>query len=374
MKQALSLSVFITLCLAVPYSIAWEPPAFQPTDHGVGFGLSYDYGYVCLSSCYIGCPSTYCYSFRTCSIWFENGTSVDVAKIEGSSQYKSTMRNLDPVDDSIQFEIGDLLPWYLLPRHLKQYLPLPPRLRKLFDRWNKPSPEVKAIEGMLRALTTAAESYLGIPVPVADTVVPMSISVPSKGRNLLEAATSAVGLERALGFPQAGSLAAMANDVGPYYQDNTRCIERGEPLKLVLTVDYSRASLDAVLYWEEDCIFELDREIHDVNLGASAMERCMHSTEDERCYYRLVEALAQLTNKPINPNRPSLASRVDALVLLGEKGTDPHLRLALRHVLANQIILPGVGAADPGEKDIVDPTFAAARGIAAASWGNQNNL
>ena len=284
------------------------------------------------------------------------------------------MRNLDSADDSNRFEIGHLLCWNPLPRYLQQYLLLPPRLRKFLHRWKKPSPEVKAIEGMLRALKTAAESYIGIPVQVADTVVPMPISTPSKGRDLLEAATSAVGLERALGFPQAGSLAAMANDVGPFYQDNKRCMEGREPHKLVLAVDYSRASLDAVLYWEEDCFFDVDSEIHDVNLGADAMERCMHSTEDERCYYRLVESLAKLTNKSINPDHPSLPSKVDALVLLGEKGTDPHLRRALKHVLANQSILPGVGAADPGEKDMVDPTFAAARGIAAASWGNQNNL
>ena len=61
---------------------------------------------------------------------------------------------------------------------------------------------------------------------------------------------------------------------------------------------------------------------------------------------------------------PDVPHQSTGLVLLGEQGTDPHLRRALQHVQAEQTI---VFASGQDDYSVADPMFAAAQGIGAAS-------
>jgi hypothetical protein len=76
---------------------------------------------------------------------------------------------------------------------------------------------------------------------------------------------------------------------------------------------------------------------------------------------------------PVEGVESDIPTKVGSLVLLGEKGTDPRLRQVLQQVLAEQSISIALGKSKHEGGAMVDPTFAAARGIAAASWGNQND-
>ncbi|KAI9878409.1 MAG: hypothetical protein M1823_006961, partial [Watsoniomyces obsoletus] len=122
----------------------------------------------------------------TCSIYFANGSTADVAKIEGGTHYKEVMRHLHEAN-ATQRQEPSLLGTFL---RLQHRVPLPSLLRRALTRWAYHTPDVAAIGGMMHALKVAAESYLGNRVSIADTVVPI-----------------------AAGFPTAGQLAAMANGI-----------------------------------------------------------------------------------------------------------------------------------------------------------------
>ena len=156
---------------------------------------------------------------RTCSVYFANGTVVDVAKVEGSFRYKNVMRHIQATD--AHYSPGEPPNPNPLLSRLQHQWPFSsflqiPSARNCLKHWHLQSPDVTAIEDMLLALKTSAESYLGDKVFAADLAVPMPIS--PRGGHILESASSLVGLDRAAGFPVAGGLAAMVNGMGNNYQ------------------------------------------------------------------------------------------------------------------------------------------------------------
>ena len=171
----------------------------------------------------------------------------------------------------------------------------------------------------------------------------------------------------------------------PYYQHPEICSDDLDlPPHLILTVDFSRAALTATLFYEEDCIFELLRELHRVDLASDALDKCEQEqrainpgadTIDD-CLGSLTRALGKIAELPIRREHSWPAeedfflTRIDGLVLLGERGTDLRLRSILKEVLANQSdgIISHAAVGD----EMVDPSFAAARGVAAVTWGQQD--
>jgi len=75
---------------------------------------------------------------------------------------------------------------------------------------------------------------------------------------------------------------------------------------------------------------------------------------------------------PLEDVESDVPSMVRGLVLLGEKATDWCLRQILQQVLAEQGMSISVEKSEYKESGIIDSTFATARGVAAASWSNQN--
>lgn len=316
--------------------------------------------------------------FRTSSIYYANGSALDIAKIEGSRRYKHVMRHVQATDvASVHEEMPEFT--YLSKAvtrssflsRMQHSLPLPSFLHKALSRWQYQPLDITALEGMLLALKVATESYLGGPVTIADLAAPMPLS--PLGQQILRSASSLAGLDRAVGVQIAGQAAARANGIGTYYQysEEDHC-DGGASPQVILTVDYSRAALTAILWIEDDSVFEYRRIRHDVGLGADALYRCQHSEIDEPCYERLAEALRQVVKMPLEDVEGDVPSMIGGLVLLGEKATDWRLRQILQQVLTEQGVSISMKKSEYEESDMIDPTFAAARGVAAASWSNQN--
>ena len=232
------------------------------------------------------------------------------------------------------------------------------------------NPDATAIEAMLLALKVATESYLEGPIAVADLAVPFSLT--QSGEQLLKSASSIAGFKRVLGTPIAGQAAARANGIGAchYYHEKDHCDGEDAP-QLLLTVDYSRATLTAMLWLEDTGVYEERRIRHNVDLGGDALYSCQHSRSEEPCYERLAEALRQLVKMPLEDTGSDVPGMVEGLVLLGVGATDGHLKVALQQVQQEQAVLMSIANPIWDEIGICNPVFAAARGIAGASWQRQ---
>lgn len=364
MHRLLSLSLLCIFCFATPLLSA----ATNHAQYGVGFGLEWDHGYAHSSLPNLGSFELSLVN-RTCSIFLENGTFVDVARIEGNSQYKDIMRNLAGPEDTHSTEA------FLTLRTTasKAFKSARNQLYHFLRPWQTRDPASAALGDMITALKAAAESYIGNTIAIADFATPLPPG--PQGRHLLSNAMSSVRLGKAAGYPQAGPVAAMANGIGDYYHNASRCLET--PNHLVVTISYTRSALTALLYFEEMCIFNILRTEHHIDLGATALDECQTSSSTEECVDPLKAAISRLVRMPVDdvdwPAHTKVPTHIGGLVLLGDRATDPRLRRALQEVLAPQDASLPVHGAGGVLGDMVDPTFAAARGIAIASWGNQND-
>jgi hypothetical protein len=258
--------------------------------------------------------------------------------------------------------------------HIKHALPLPSFLDKALAHWQYQSPDINAVEAMLLALKIATESYLEGPVAVTDLAVPFPL--PESGQQLLSSVSSLAGFENVLGIQIAGQAAARANGIGVCHNHHPvedHCSSQHTTPQLVLTVDYSRAALTAMLWIEESSIFEYRRIKHDLDIGTDALSRCQqHSQGDEECYKQLAEALRQVIKMPLKETESNVPSVIGVLVLLGERATDERFNEILQQVLWEQAMVMSVKSPEWKESGMINPVFAAARGVGAASWTRQN--
>lgn len=301
-------------------------------------------------------------------MFFSNGTLVDVPRIESNNQYKDIMRQIADPESTI-------------PRLLKPKT-LPSALDWFVDRWQPRSPESAALGDMLIALKSAAESYISSPVTKADFTTPLR-SFSSRGRNLLDKAMQTAGLRKgtfATAYAEAGEMATIANGIGEGCIDQTKWEDIGPGL--ILTVDYSRSALTANLYLFEDCIFDSLRVLNVFNMGSTYLDECQRSRPIDDCLNPVKDALHELLRRPIEQpeywDAAHVPTKVESVVLLGDKGTDPRLRRGLKEVLAkmNVVLRLHEFSEDlrPGNLlDVTDPAFAAARGIARVSWDRQSD-
>ena len=79
---------------------------------------------------------------RTSSIYFSNGTAIDIAKVEGGGRYKHIMRHIQaphvpafsPETPGLRYPGEEIAQSSQLLR-MQRTLPLPSFLHKAFDRW-----------------------------------------------------------------------------------------------------------------------------------------------------------------------------------------------------------------------------------------------
>lgn len=308
-------------------------------------------------------------SARTSAVYFANGTVVDVAKLEGSQDYKSVMRRLTaPAADtqtmntfSDETTAAGYHTRLLHDLHRRFRLPCIPG-----SRWFCQKPEVQALDPMIQALKVATVSYVGGP---ADTLlVTFPVEASDLAKSTVMSALKQNGLDTSGLLMTAGPSAAAANDIGWHHSED-------DPPQFVLTLDYSRAALTAVLWLEEGGAFLPRQEIHRVELGVDALEDCKRNGGSSACYAGLTQAILEITEhvgQPKPDDDPDVPHHLEQLVLLGESAGDPHLRHALQEVFSRHGTPRHLKSLNIEDSDMAEPAFAAARGTAmgALRWND----
>ena len=220
---------------------------------------------------------------------------------------------------------------------------------------------------MLKALETATESYLEDPFSVAEVVMPFP--VPDSYLDDLRSACSSLSLHVHFSARDpAGILVAHFYDLGD------KCHWQGfevdnDPVPFILTVDYSRAALTALLVTKDCGLLKYERVLHDISLGA---DRVFGSSRSDSTREGLVRALRDLICLPLDYGNGVGLKRIRNLVLVGESASDRRLHDVLNEVLAEQ---PGDLVTTLSDKRpmIIDPLFAVSRAAAQNCWWREDH-
>jgi hypothetical protein len=200
---------------------------------------------------------------------------------------------------------------------------------------------------MLKALKAATESYLDMPISAAEIALPLHVSEPYY--EILSDASASIALKLPyLRMEPAGVYAARVyglNGKGDCYYGTP------DPEKLVLTVEYSRAALTALLLSEECAFYKHRRVAQDPRLGHG-------SIHGEAGWDDLRRAFSEITELPLKDGNGAGIEQIANVAFLGESARDPQMQHVLRRVLGERY---DSVATDVGD---VDPLFAAARGVA----------
>ena len=226
---------------------------------------------------------------------------------------------------------------------------------------------------MLRALKVATESYLEGPLLDAEVVVPFPVT--NSFLDALRSACFSLSLSMPMSAqPPAGVLAARANGIGGQCINGVETVDfpnsnqQQDPEQLILTVDYSRAAMTALLVAEECSVFEYRHVLHDTRLGTEELlSREKNDPRDLSTTPRdlLARALRNVTSLlPLEDGNGAGLSRISELVLLGESAGDRLLQDALTEVLSEcSYDFPAAALKRPAVGSF-DPLFAASRGVA----------
>ncbi|KAF7195050.1 hypothetical protein HII31_03518 [Pseudocercospora fuligena] len=278
------------------------------------------------------------FGYGTAAVYHANGTSVNVAKIEGSFGYKAMMRaqNWSMPQDDAPYDGGG---W-------SEDLPHASFLAAKLGLLRKAEPDLrtKALSEMLHSLRTAMESYLGTRFVAVDVVFP---SRPSSAMvRSLRLASSHLGVHLTGTSAGAGQIAAF--DI---LGNNWDC---DDPEKLIVTVEWSRAALTAMVYTEDCGIFEGIRGFQSFTLGSEDF-----SDSKRIAILRKLRDLVQT---------PTEFDSIAAFIVLGENGGDDRLWSMLRTAFTWADWGPAaIVTLDVFNGDI-DPAFAAAGAAAKDNW------
>jgi hypothetical protein len=234
------------------------------------------------------------------------------------------------------------LGWFDSPRKY-----LPPWLGGYNDE------DSRTLSRMFMSLKVAAESYLEQKISFAGIAVPFRVSTAF--RNSTHQAMKSIHLERATGFALSESMAASAHGIGGICYDDPPKVN--DPIQLVLSIEYTRAALTAVLLADECGVLWDRRVFHDETFGAD-------SVEDTG---RLETALREITKLPLQEGTGAGIRQISHLVLVGESTENPRLRNAIKQVLGSEQY--STLTQIDHTVTLIDPVFAASRGVAELAWG-----
>jgi hypothetical protein len=304
--------------------------------------------------------------YRVASIYFPNGSAVDIAKIPGGPNYQETMRAAYLAEGQRAFPsaavAGHQLEWLdglqslLNVRSVRDHLP--PWL-------GGKRPESQPLLPMLTALKAAAECHLE--ATIEDVGIVASFPVTEQYLETIRAACSSmhISMSTTAAYPLlAGSLAAPIYGVGRLCDDPYRS---GIPNQMILAVDFSRAAVTAALFHEFCGIFEYRRVLHDTDFGLDQLRRDSELGSG-LLQEKLEVSLRELVKLPLNDGgNGETVKYLSNLIMLGESAADPQLHNILKKVIGepyDQLML----TADNGSHAIVNPLFAGSRGAAYDSW------
>lgn len=208
---------------------------------------------------------------------------------------------------------------------------------------------------LLKGLQAATESYLEQPLSNAAFALPFRVSDELRETIFYTSTSTSFEMvhapQRVAGIHAARALRLGCGECGP---------QIGYPEQMILTVEFSRASITAFLVWEACGVFDISRSLHSTTLGMEQLSR-----DPETGTNQLTSALRDLVHLPLaDGGLGSELKYVSSLVLLGESTQEAIFNNALRTVLGEQfdrllIVTENERLAVP------DPLFLAARGIAA---------
>ncbi|KAF5964953.1 putative heat shock protein 70 protein [Fusarium bulbicola] len=251
----------------------------------------------------------------TAAIFLGNGSSVAVARVEGSQAYKDLMLRQNTTlattenRSNLQRPISDL--WSLSKRFWKQ-----PDTMEDIDKI--------ALEPVLRGLKTAVEAYLGNSI----CFVKVALSGEAMKNDYL--GDIVAGAVRQIGLVEvwAGRPAALVQGLFRKWQDDG---DFGEPESLLLIIDNSEYGFDLALVHQEDGLAHTLRHNYHPYTGnetpsdrasslQQALEQIIRPPFDYKVYYREVPQI------------------IKELVIYGDNIWDPDFRNILNTTLESSLI------------------------------------
>lgn len=317
--------------------------ASAQAEYGVGFSLASSYGYVQeLSAVNPQCLRSFFHSVT--SIYFRNGTFIDVAKVQGGVQYQKYMSQ---VLSGFAMNTVAECP---LPEWLCRFWPAPP---------NPLSP-------MIFALKTSTETALEQNLSAAEIAIPHLPDQRDTITSGIAAALRGASLQYFRSPTWNGKYAAthlpLRDNCSSNYDPNDPLVE-DDPPQVVLTVEYTQSSLTAVL-WEDDCrLFTAMRKLYSEDLGKAGLDDCRNGNTQTRdnCNRELHDVLQQLTKLPATCEGSSY-DQIDWVVVFGEASDDSNLHEVLQDVLGEGY------SGSVLARNSSPQTFAASSGVARLAW------
>lgn len=298
-------------------------------------------------------PNTDISSCSTASIWYANGTAVDIVKLEGGVAYKQVMRSAtdlahqprlstEPTRGSLGF------------MSLQDYLP----------SWTAAEPfdpDSEAITWMLKGLKSATETQVEEPIISVSISSPFLVRHGSLFENTLRTTVESLGLNYK--GTRAASLAitniyGLEGQCDPDVYKTPDQKDPDDPPQTYLALDYSRAGISAFLVEEECGVTEILREYHNTTLAADldfpgkredlihALQRIIRPVDE--CYHD-----AAFGKYPVE---------VSGLIMLGEFTEDAMLHEVLSEVFGNNYT--AMRAQSDERAKTHHPLFAGSRAVA----------
>jgi hypothetical protein len=338
------------------------------------------------------------------SVYFQNGTTVNVAKIEGTPNYKTTMkaaphihaRTAAPSTDSnviadsdqcncyidciYDLDIIPRMQWFFEPMGeyfpqassgLQHYLLV---MQEYLPSWmGGPQPEfldasTQSLADMISVLKFATETYLGTEVSNATLAMPFPVNHGRGDSGSLALRLDAVAstLDFKLSTPSESVTEITWEDLharrwkrSPYTYLSCHPDDEG----FVLGIEFNEAALTATVLvpecYDGEMYDWITRVLHNTELGA----RELFKVNDWRS--TLANALRDVTALPMNG--VSETDHINMLVLLGDSVRDERLRHVLKDVLGDQYDRLIATVRDDGTP-ARDPQYRGAASAAHSNW------
>ncbi|KAL1583672.1 hypothetical protein WHR41_07792 [Cladosporium halotolerans] len=345
-------SILISICIAATQFA-------HATTFGVGFSLAIDHG--------------------VASVHFRNGSTVNIAKVEGPEAYRIAMEVAVHIPSYAQINLTDAASLSAPSCSYARLVPQPEArlaVQSLRDRlppWlggkkpDAPDAAAQALERMLRVLKIATESYLETDIRNAIVATPYDTS--DAFRSSMRTASSALDIEtRLYGAAQISNWAfdIPHNCPGPFGPPDTPY----EDDELVLGMDFSKAAFTATLgLFAPGCgVWE------DVRVGQSAALGAKNLFAKERWHDMLVNAMRKVTALPVDhyPLARDI-NHISRLVLIGESVEDKRFEGAVRQVFSEQYSAQATSKI-MGNAQRQDPVYVTAIGGAVRNWFNSDDM
>jgi hypothetical protein len=291
--------------------------------------------------------------YSTASIWYANGTVVDVTKLEGGAAYKHAMRSTMamPVTPTSSNEPSRGL---LGLMSLQDYLPA----------WIAAEPvdsDGEAISWMLKGLKAATEARTEKPLAAVGISCPFLIHHRIQFGNTLRTTVESLGFHYKNTKTTSIAIMELYGIEGQCDLDVFKTPDQKEPddpPQTYLALDYSRAGISAFLVKEDCGVPEVLREYHNATLAAD-LEFPGKREDLSRTLEDLIRPIEDRYFGAVSHTNPV---EISELVMLGESTDDAMLHDVLSGVFGSKYTDLKAGS---DERAVLHPPlFAGSRAVA----------